>query len=1302
MPSSESEQYDLLDRLAEEFAARFRRGERPTLKEYTDNYPELADEIRDLFPALVKVEKADDARQGEHEPAGLRAENPLPSQVGDYRLLREIGRGGMGVVYEAEQVSLGRRVALKVLPRHGAADRMTLERFRREARAAARLHHTNIVPVFEVGQDGDVRFYAMQFIQGQSLDAVITELRHLRIQSQSRGTSDDQAKSRRETRALAPSVAHSILTGGFLPEDDVRPTSATALEPAAARPASAALALAKAAAVGVEATEARPSSGLGPDSSSTPTPISSAVLPGGTQLSVAEMSHRVLHRSAAHIGRQAAAALAHAHARGVIHRDIKPSNLLLDTDGIVWVADFGLAKAEDDGLTQTGDVLGTVRYMAPERFSGQSDPRSDVYALGLTLYELLVLRPAFDSPNRLALIDLVKNVDPPRPRSIDPRIPLDLETIVLKAVEKDPKARYASADALNEDLRRFLADEPIQARQVSTAERYWRWARRNPVIATLGGALLVLLVATTVGSIVAASYFRSLAVSEFLANQKSQKAERVAVAAQQDAILERNKAQRNEKAERWERYRSNIAAASAAFQIQNADAASSALDETPTEHRNWEWQYLHSQLDDASLILSVPGAKHRSHILSPSGRQVAVSCMNHNQVYLYAVATGRLEAILSGHSAPVTSVAYRPDGKQLATSSNDQTIRLWEPATGRQMALLAPEVTPPHPDHNPLVAYNSDGSRIVSSGPDGGTSRLWDTTTGKEIAEFAKWQEDKPPDPGHPAGKVAVFSPDSKRVAARSGEYARLCDAATGRPLAVLGPHAKAVARLAYSPDGKRIASATYEGSSDIHLWDGESGNEVAVLRGHTAWVSDLLFSPDGSRLVSVGGYPENLVRLWDSATGGLLAVLAGHKNAIPAVAFSPDGTRIATVSMDQTGRLWDGRTGQSLAVLAGHTHLVVNVLFSPNGARVVTGSYDGTLRLWSAATGDLIGVLRGLGDTIHSAPLLTPDGSRLLSGCGDGTVRIWDLSLVDRNGVLRGHESYVYDVAFSPEGTQVASVAWDGTARLWDPTTGRQTGLLKREKQTVSGVTFSRDGRRLATVERARGISLWDVATSKVVRNWRASTSRDARAAFSPEGTLLACGCAGGPVRLWDVKSGDEIAQLKGHAKSSLDVSFDPSGRLLASAGQDATVRLWDVATRTCVAVLRGHTDHVWQVEFSADGKLVISCSHDKTIRLWDVQAHEPLAIIPMGTIVWGLALSPDGTRLAAACRDTTIRLIDVASRQQVAVLRGHTDYVHAVAWSPDGTRLVSGSGDYTVRIWDALSPAARARRPDALHRIP
>ncbi len=229
MSTSDSDQFGRLDRLAEEFATRFRRGERPSLKEYTDRHPDLADEIRELFPALVKVEQAEARQHGDDDKTGDSTASHLPLwQIGDYRVLGEIGRGGMGVVYEAEQVSLGRRVALKVLPRQVASDRTTLERFRREARAAARLHHTNIVPVFDVGQDGDVRYYAMQFIQGQSLDAVITELRHLRGRSGMKGRSrlspgqeqgEPGGQSDTDGQAATQCLAQSLLSGRLRPRD---------------------------------------------------------------------------------------------------------------------------------------------------------------------------------------------------------------------------------------------------------------------------------------------------------------------------------------------------------------------------------------------------------------------------------------------------------------------------------------------------------------------------------------------------------------------------------------------------------------------------------------------------------------------------------------------------------------------------------------------------------------------------------------------------------------------------------------------------------------------------------------------------------------------------------------------------------------------------------------------------------------------------------------------------------------------------------------------------------------------------
>ncbi|HEY2157896.1 MAG TPA: serine/threonine-protein kinase, partial [Isosphaeraceae bacterium] len=542
--SSGSRDYERFDELAEEFAERYRRGERPSLEEYVDRLPEMADEIREMFPALIEVEQV----EGDVRDDALQQQPAVPrlGQIGDYRILREVGRGGMGVVYEAEQISLGRRVALKILPRQVSGDRLVQERFRREARAAARLHHTNIVPVYEVGQDGDVRFYAMQFIQGQGLDLIIAELRQLRDRARSepkiKAASRDQSLRPRGGRSgqgiEAPTVAEgvkvgavlqSILTGRFDPGG--RGADLAGASPSAGGRAVAGVVATtsgtwtESRALGFEvaptSTETGSANGgdtMGPRSEHPSPPAlspsaspssSSAILPGGTQLSSVESGRRRFFRSLAQIGRQVAGGLAYAHARGIVHRDIKPSNLLLDTEGVVWIADFGLAKGEDEGLTHTGDILGTLRYMAPERFRGEGDARADVYALGLTLYELVTLRPGFDSSDRLRLIEQIKTQVPLRPRSIDARIPRDLETIVLKAIEKDLKARYQSAEALAEDLRRFLADEPIRARQVSAVERYWRWARRNPVIAVMGGVLTALLVAATVGSMLAASYFRS-------------------------------------------------------------------------------------------------------------------------------------------------------------------------------------------------------------------------------------------------------------------------------------------------------------------------------------------------------------------------------------------------------------------------------------------------------------------------------------------------------------------------------------------------------------------------------------------------------------------------------------------------------------------------------------------------------------------------------------------------------------------------------------------------------------------------
>jgi tetratricopeptide (TPR) repeat protein len=406
----------LVGRVADEFLGRQEAGERPDVEEYVARYPQAADLLRKVLASLQLLGAS--LAGGEPTPTG--GDEP-PGTLGDFRIIREVGRGGMGVVYEAEQISLGRRVALKVLPFAATMDARQLQRFHNEARAAACLHHTNIVPVHAVGQERGVHYYAMQFIEGRTLAALIDE---------QRGAALSQVPTGSEPAAASATTARDAL----------------------------------------RATSAAP-----PDAA--------------------------YFRQVADWGIQAAEALDCAHTLGVVHRDVKPANLLVDAAGRLWITDFGLAQVQSDTrLTMTGDLVGTLRYMSPEQALAKRvvvDHRTDIYSLGATLYELLTLEPAYSGKDRQELLRQIA-FEEPRPLRRDNRgVPADLETIVLKALEKNPADRYATAQELAEDLRRWLADRPIQARRPSWRQVAVRWARRHKPL--LGAAALVLLLAAVFG-----------------------------------------------------------------------------------------------------------------------------------------------------------------------------------------------------------------------------------------------------------------------------------------------------------------------------------------------------------------------------------------------------------------------------------------------------------------------------------------------------------------------------------------------------------------------------------------------------------------------------------------------------------------------------------------------------------------------------------------------------------------------------------------------------------------------------------
>lgn len=545
---------EFLVQISEELRASLRSGERPDVDHYTERYPQYADEIKRLFESLLAARQAGpddltlDAPRGDH--AGGIAQ---PHKLGDYRILREIGRGGMGIVYEAEQESLGRRVALKVLPAHALMDPKHLQRFHREARAVARLHHTNIVPVYGVGHNDGIHYYVMQFIRGQGLDAVISEIKELiRPHGELRPIVDGVAE-------LAPSgtMAHGLLTGFYYTGNTSEQTESSAEHNSAVptdahvppgldtttvfeapRPVGG-LDTTSEFTPGEELEESSPHDGARTDAGygtlqeSAPRPMprshsaraAAETVIGRRDETETSGKHRGAARrtywhSVARIGRQVADALEYSHSQGTVHRDIKPSNLLVDPHGTVWLTDFGLAKGnEQENLTQTGDILGTLRYMAPEAIQGEIGPSIDIYALGLTLFELAGLEPARNASARNDLLRQVTQGDVPRLRTFAPDIPHDLETIIHKTIDADPRRRYATAGMLAADLGRFLSDEPILARRIGPLERLTRWSRRNPAIASLTATVMLLLVLITAGSIITAARLNLAAAHERQARQ---------------------------------------------------------------------------------------------------------------------------------------------------------------------------------------------------------------------------------------------------------------------------------------------------------------------------------------------------------------------------------------------------------------------------------------------------------------------------------------------------------------------------------------------------------------------------------------------------------------------------------------------------------------------------------------------------------------------------------------------------------------------------------------------------------------
>ena len=1176
-----------IEQIAEQFVQRIRQGEHPSVREYQVNFPDHAADIEELFPTLATLENYDPLG-GVNQPSDVDVAE-VPTKLGNYLIHQEIGRGGMGIVYEAEHESMRRRVALKVLPAN--VKPASIERFVREAQSAGQLHHTNIVPVFEVGQCDGVYYYAMQLIHGLNLDTVIDEL--VRFEKSADQSSSSSAKP--ETATSVTSVAHSFwkgqrdATGPVCTVDKDVPGNQYSPAPASERES--------------------PSACSPPDDQPQGSKNSrrNATKDASSQWSQVGDASDSYYRRVARVGIQVAEGLQYAHEHGVLHRDIKPANLILDMDGTVWITDFGLAKHQDDPLTQTGDLVGTLRYMAPERFQGDADIRSDVYSLGLTLYELCTLRSAFNQSERAPLVQQVTSQSPIPPRRIRSEIPLDLETVIVKAITREPSRRYSSARQLAADLQRFLADRPVLARRVSLIEKMYRWGRRHPTRAALVSSLVLICLMITGGSIYLAELTHRHTVdlrkeNAIVLQAKNETEQALARAGQANQTARTNlylaylsQAQTmqssgeqgqnfvslrslrmaadlipqlglppEETEQRHVALRTAAIAAMAHWDVDTVQQWTAEADGAPKIAVDFRNQRV-SQADDLGTItirkfdrsepdLVIPSMGQAAWVsrFSPNGKFFAVR-YHHPVTRAAPVARlwsvdGQSEVLRLDQVELAAWHCFSQDSSLYAVARRGNWIEVYSTETGKQQFRFQTEFSPQQ------IQFARHDTQLVLSLQDQETVEFWELgSTSKRVAQLAM-----------PGVVTALHWNDRlEQLAVATGKDiwvwpAGQCHDSPSR----LSGHRHRAVRLALHPSGSVLMSSAWDGTT--RLFDLVTQEEVIRMEGRGLTfdgfddLSDQIAYTSSGRAFGIWQLPANrpiraMVSSNTPSTRRKAQFVPGH-SCLLAYA-TPDGVEI-----------WDHRRQDVVTLIpAGPT---AHLCFNENGTKLFTSGPSG-LKQWSFRversndSRSKIVVSEHQPHSLFAKPtkaVCFNEARQLIAiKTGGATVQVIDLKTQQATKI--GPHPKFWQCRFTPDGQYLITSTWHGLGvMVWETETGER---VKDLAPKVSNASMAISG-----VNGSLVVVTGDDLTEWALSDWSPIACRpraepdgwQGDVVYSPDGKWMAVTYSRYFLQIVSVRTGKTVVILDAPRHFSIGgVDWSTDGRYLSVADQES-IQVWDV----------------------------------------------------------------------------------------------------------------------------------------------